>query len=137
MRTRAAALAPVLVVLVMLAAGCGGPGDHAISGEAVVPPSPSLRTATRCTARASEYPDVVEGAQVTIKTDEGTLIGVARLGAPHWSDGACRLPFTIPRVPNAKAYTFEVARQGAQTFARSYLASQHFRLDLVFLPTPR
>lgn len=88
-----------------------------------------------CAAPLGSAPDIVPGAQVTVKNDKGALIAVGMLasGDPSYlgpGDFVCTYPFTIAGVPSAKFYSIEVAHRGAQIYSAADLAAKHDTIDL-------
>ena len=75
------------------------------------------------------YDDIRPGAEVTVRDRTGAIIATSRL---DWGvveriiEGDpdrfyCRLPFSVPDVPEADFYSIEVSRRGELTFSRDEL----------------
>ena len=150
---RKAVAGVALLLLATVVASCGNGPDHTITGtvdliecassagcpatSTTQPGSAGSSEMTPCRGGAHGYSDVVAGATITVRTNNGALIATGHLGVGTSRPTGCQLPFTISHVRNAHTYLIEVAHEGAQTFTNADLAASHYRLQLPLEPAPR
>jgi hypothetical protein len=70
------------------------------------------------------YSDIGPGQPVTVKDENGTLLGTSSLGdadllSPPGTDGSsfCRFPFSVSGVGDAQVYTIEIGRPGRRAIS--------------------
>jgi hypothetical protein len=129
-----------LLVLVLLAAGCGhgpAPRSHQLQGTYIVHGAFRHRAyGAACSPAEAGYPDIHVGTPVTVKDGAGALLGSPALDGGTLRKGAlddrtddCVFWFSLS-VPERDAYRIEVARRGAVPFQRSELERSNWQADL-------
>jgi len=132
-------LAPLLL-LPLAACGASGPSAAPVTVTAT-PTGPSVFTATGHidvdgstyklygsvpTCQVEEgYDDIATGAQVTVKSPQGDVVALGRLGVPlKHGPYACRFPFTVTDIPEGfPLYSVEVSHRGALTYSEDEMQS--------------
>lgn len=80
------------------------------------------------------YDDIQAGAQITVKDQTGTIIGIGELEPIYTVDGdRCVFVFSLD-VPEATFYTLEMGRRGEQAYSRQDLEQAGWRVDLSIGP---
>ncbi len=139
------------VALVLVAAAClsgdgngeslkATPGESAervltgtltlAAGNSSVPAHPdSLRVAGEVCVAVGGYSDIKEGASVTVRDENGTVIATSRLAQGSTTeygvtnDVPCAFPFAVRDVPEASFYTIEVSRREGLTYSQEELTA--------------
>ncbi|HZD67850.1 MAG TPA: hypothetical protein VFA45_02705 [Actinomycetes bacterium] len=132
----------VLVVLALVAAGCGGhkpsvPQSHRLDGTYIVHGSFSHRSyGAPCDPADAGYPDIRPGTAVTVRDNNGALLGTATLGAGtlrksplSGRDDDCVFPFSLS-VADRDSYRIRVGLRGAVEFSRADLERTDWEADL-------
>jgi hypothetical protein len=79
------------------------------------------------------FADIAEGALVSVRDGDGSLLATGRLGVGKPSTGKhgqCTFPYDIPEVPDASFYAVGIADRGGPTYSRAEMDAQGWRLDL-------
>lgn len=112
------AWAALLVVLV----ACGGESSHTIAGSFELNEASSRIDVGDPCAGSGGYSDIRDGASVTVRDEDGTIIGTAALGGGILTGArVCRFLFRVPELPAAAFYAVEVSHRGEQRYSREQL----------------
>jgi hypothetical protein len=135
-----ASAAAVLVVLALLATGCGrdAPPSHRLEGTYIVHGLfPHRNFGSPCRGADAGYPGIQPGTTVTVR-DETTAVlatttlqgGTLRKSPLRGRDDDCVFSFSLT-VPERDAYGIEVGRQPGQAqFTRADLEKSSWKADL-------
>lgn len=128
---------PIVSLLLVLAlAACGGeapakPTTHDITGTFSLTDSDGVTVARNgsCSGNGG-YSDIDQGAQITARDEDSTLIGTATLsaGAPNSGRTTCSFSFNFEELPDADFYTFELGRRGDLTYSRAEMEQADWTL---------
>lgn len=130
-------LVPALATVLLLA-GCGDsqpkaasssptPGVFKVQGVISVDAGNTVPSQTEYSdggdcVLAGGYEDIQTGAQVTVKDQDGTVIGLGALDVGHIQNGKCQFGFEVPGVPEGRNfYSIEVSHRGALQYTRATL----------------
>jgi hypothetical protein len=105
-------------------------GDFTLWGSAPV--------ADPCQPR-TEAPDIHAGAPVDVRNEGGATVATASLskGQPDPTHRGCVYHFTVPRLPVAGSYTFQVGERLGLTYPHNEVAQAGWRVTLnLGLPAP-
>lgn len=129
------------VAAVLLVAGCGAEGKPSASGTTgsttsnvfgiqgvisvdagkTVPGQTEYTDGGNCVL-AGGYDDIQQGAQVTVKDQSGTIVGLGALDVGHIQTGRCVFGFGVDDLPEGKDfYTVEVSHRGELKYTREGL----------------
>lgn len=101
---------------------------HDISGTFTLIDSDVDSDGSKCWGTGG-YDDVEEGLEVTVRDEEGTLLGESELGdSRQHSELACVLSFEIADVPKAKFYSIEVGSRGDLNYSYSEMEEREWKV---------
>jgi hypothetical protein len=123
--------------------GSGGQFAGPSAQQSVVQWQQSVDIGTRSLAAAKEaatrgspckgaggYGDIVGGTQVLLKDEKGTVIATGALNPGRVLDGStCEFAFTVPAVPKANFYQFEMTHRGVLAYRYNELAALDWKVE--------
>jgi hypothetical protein len=125
-----------LVLFATVLAGCAA--THDIHGTIALT---DLRNGPECGGFSGEiggitskYADIQVGAQVTVKNQDGTIIGLGKLQHDLGPPDHCTFAFTIGDVPDASFYSVEVTHRGALTYSAAEIESAAWTVTFTLGP---
>jgi hypothetical protein len=139
-------VAVVIGAFVLVLAGCGGNDAkeqpqatstteerHSLSGTFLLNGTEGeefIEGDAKSCSGTGGYEDIVDGAQVTITNESGTVIGTGNLERSENIDAACRFYFTVPNLPIAKFYGIEVSHRGQVRYSHEQLQGENWNVSL-------
>jgi hypothetical protein len=137
---------PVVVVVAMLVAGCGGnhatpkpaaPASHQLSGSYTVHGFfPQRNYGAPCKGADTDYPDIHAGTGVVVRDKGGALLGSTTLMGGtlrptplRGRDDDCRFQYSLT-LPDRDAYRIQVSNRGYVEFSRADLERSGWKADL-------
>jgi len=79
------------------------------------------------------YEDIKVGAQITVRDQTGTILGIGELEPIYTDMFKCEFAFTID-VPDATFYTIEMGRRGELTYSKQDLEQADWHVDSTIGP---
>ena len=114
-----AVLAIVAVVGIVLLTRDSSPEPHSIIGILTLTDTDEFWSEGDPCAGSGGYDDIQEGAQVTVKDENGHVLATSDLlEGVAASDYECDFAFAIPDVPEARFYAVEISHRGEITNSR-------------------
>jgi hypothetical protein len=76
------------------------------------------------------YDDIQAGLQVTVKNENGTVIGAGEFGSGTITmDGPCEFHFAVPNVPKAAFYQIEAGRRGTLRYSFAQMQGNNWMVN--------
>jgi len=114
----------------LVAVSCGQPTLH---GTLTLTSSSGVsHSGTSCQGTAG-YDDLTQGAPVTVKNENGSIIATSSLDAgvadSTYPTVVCHFSFTVENLPDAKFYAIEISHRGEVTYSKDQLSGNGWKAD--------